>query len=191
MRWTRGVAVSISLTALVAAVANLSCGYQPPATTTAEMTPEQKLERGRYMVKSNACNDCHTPGTLYGAADTTRFLSGTEIGWVGPWGVVYARNLTPDSTGLAAWTVEQIATAIRTGNRPDGRQLAPIMPWQNFANLTEEDALCMAAYLKSLPPIVHQVPEPVPPGQKVAGSLVTFPPPPAWDAKNLPPPPTP
>ena len=127
----------------------------------------------------------HTPGTLYGGPDTTRVLSGSELGWVGPWGVVYARNLTPDSTGLAAWTEEQIATAIRTGNRPDGRQLAPIMPWMNLARLTEEDALSIAAYLKSLPPVVHSVPDPVPPGQKAAGPLLEFPAPPAWDVRHL------
>jgi hypothetical protein len=111
------------------------------------------------------------------------------LGWVGPWGVAYAANLTPDSTGLAAWTEDQIATTIRTGNRPDGRQLAPIMPWMSFANLTDQDAHAIAAYLKTLKPVRHKVPAPLPPGKKPSGATVAFPPPSAWDAMNLPKPP--
>src|SRR5262245_9422850 len=138
MRWTRLLALAATATAALAA-ANflLSCSSTEKTTPAAPaaMTPDQKVERGRYLMTAMPCVDCHTPGTLYGAPDTTRMYSGSELGWTGPWGVVYPANLTPDSTGLAAWTEDQIATAIRTGNRPDGRQLAPIMPWMSFANL--------------------------------------------------------
>src|SRR5689334_8822018 len=52
--------------------------------------------RGGYLVSIAGCNDCHTPGTFYGAPDHARLLSGSEMGWAGPWGTVYAANLTPD-----------------------------------------------------------------------------------------------
>ena len=192
MRWTRWIALAALAAATLAATTVLfSCTStrQTAQTTPAAMTAEQKVERGRYLMTIIPCVDCHTPGTLYGAPDTTRMYSGSELGWVGPWGVAYPPNLTPDSTGLGAWTEDQIVTTIRTANRPDGRQLAPIMPWMTFANLTDEDAHAIAAYLKTIKPVHHKVPAPVPPGQKPSGSVVTFPAPPAWDAMNLPKPP--
>jgi len=57
-------------------------------------------------------------------------------------------------------------TALQTGKRPDGRELAPIMPWRSFAHLTKSDAQAIAAYLKSLPAIAHQVPGPFGPDEK-------------------------
>lgn len=185
MMWKRWTA--ISLTVLSAALAVFAASCSAPAEKTAAVPAVDPLERGKYLVTSGPCNDCHTPGTFWGAPDFTRTLSGSEMGWVGPWGTVFARNLTPDpETGLGNWTVEQIATAIRTGNRPDGRQLAPAMPWQSFANFTQEDAIAIATYLKSLPPIQHKVPDVLPPGAKYNGPTLQFPPPSEWDARNLP-----
>jgi mono/diheme cytochrome c family protein len=189
MRWTRWIALSAMAAATLVAMSFVfSCSATRTSTETkpAAMTAEQEVERGRYLMNAMPCIDCHTPGTFYGAPDTTRMYSGSEIGWVGPWGTVCAPNLTPDSTGLGTWTEDQIATVIRTGNRPDGRQLAPIMPWMSFTNLTDDDAHAIAAYLKSLKPVRHTVPAPLPPGTKPTGAFVAFPPPPAWDAMNLP-----
>ena len=44
------------------------------------------------------------------------------------------------------------------GERPDGRLLAPIMPYHNYAALTEADAKELAAFIKSLKPIKNQAP---------------------------------
>ena len=78
-------------------------------------------------------------------------------------------EVTPDKeTGIGSWTREQIVTAIQTGQRPDGRMLAPIMPWHAFAQLTKEDAGAIAAFLQSLKPVSHQVPGPFKPGEKVS-----------------------
>jgi hypothetical protein len=141
------------------------------------------VARGRYLVTIMACNDCHTPGTFYGGPDPERFLAGSEMGWAGPWGVVYAANLTPDpETGLGKWSAEAIARAIRTGNRPDGRQLAAAMPWLDYSNLTDADALAIARYLGTLQPVKHAVPRPLAPGADAKGPLLAFPPPSAWDA---------
>src|SRR5262245_37962966 len=77
------------------------------------------------------------------------------------WACSLLRNLTPDKvTGLGNWTKEQIATAIQTGVRPDGRILAPIMPWRAYADLTKSDIGAIVEYLSSLPAISHQVPGP-------------------------------
>ncbi len=153
----------------------------------AAMSVDQKVARGQYLSVVMGCNDCHTPGSFYGAPDTTRLLSGSELGWQGPWGVSFARNLTSDTeTGLGSWTEGQIVTAIREGRRPDGTPLLPPMPWPSFARLTDDDAHSLAAYIKALPAIRHVNPTQVSPGQKYTGGALTFPPPPAWDAMNLP-----
>jgi hypothetical protein len=52
------------------------------------------------------------------------------------------------------------------GQRPDGRELAPIMPWRALAKLTREDAYAIAAYLKSLPPVKNKVAGPFGPNEK-------------------------
>jgi mono/diheme cytochrome c family protein len=181
MRGTRLVGASLVVVALASSVLALSCASTQQQTAAATPDP---VVRGRYLVTIMSCNDCHTPGYFYGAPDTTRRLSGSDVGWIGPWGVVHARNLTPDSaTGIGTWSKEQIVTALRTGNTPDGSQLAPIMPWMNYSSiLDEEDAMAIASYLKSLPPITHKNLDRIPPDQKPTGNNIVFPPPPAWDA---------
>ena len=97
-----------------------------------------------------------------------RFLSGSEVGFEIPGlGVFYGPNLTPDQeTGLGKWSTEEIVTAITKGQRPDGRVLAPIMPWHAFANLTQDDSRAIVAFLKSLPPVKNKVPGPFGPSEK-------------------------
>ena len=183
MRKTQIIGMLLTASSLGLCVAAWSCA--PKAETTAAAASMDPVVRGRYLVTIMSCNDCHTPGYFYGAPDTTRLLSGSDIGWTGPWGVVHARNLTPDSTGIGSWSVEQIVTALRTGNTPDGSQLAPIMPWMNYADILDEgDARAIAAYLKSLPPVVHKNRDRVPPGVKSDGAVITMPPPPAWDMQH-------
>ena len=181
MRWTRLIGTLVAVTSACLAVLAVSCATNPPGSTAA--AKPDPVVRGRYLVTIMSCNDCHTPGTFYGAPDTTRRLSGSDLGWAGPWGVVHPRNLTPDSaTGIGTWTKEQIVTALRTGNTPSGVQLAPIMPWMNYASiLDEDDAMAIASYLKSLPSVTHKNLDRIPPGGKPTGANMIFPPPPAWD----------
>lgn len=189
MRWTRVTAFVASAALLAGILASLSCTSSPPATPAA-MTAEEKIARGKMLVHATGCVDCHTPGSFYGAPDTTRMLSGSDIGWQGPWGTTYARNLTPDMEhGIGSWTEEQIVTAFTEGRRPDGSPVLPPMPWTSFAHLPDEDAAAIAAYLKSIPAVPHRSPDRGAPGAAMAGSVIVVPPPPTWDAQNLPPPP--
>ena len=189
MRKPRFVSLALFAFCLAISAALWSCApaaKQEPAAPVA-MSPEQQLARGRYLANVVGCNDCHTPGTFYGAPDTTRLFSGSELGWKGPWGVSFASNLTPDSTGIGSWTEDQIVTALREGRRPDGSPLLPPMPWPSFAHLTDEDAHAIAAYLKSIPAVHHPNVATVPPDKKYAGAYLEFPPPPGWDAPKVPP----
>jgi mono/diheme cytochrome c family protein len=130
---------------------------------------DAEIARGKYLVTISGCNDCHTPGYFFGKPDMARFLGGSDVGFEIPGlGVFVGPNLTPDETGLGDWSAEQIITALQTGVRPDGRQLAPIMPWHAFASLSHEDVAAIAAFLKDLPPVSNKVPDPVGPGQTVS-----------------------
>jgi|SRR5580658_2414647 mono/diheme cytochrome c family protein len=137
---------------------------------------QQQIARGKYLVTTGGCTDCHTPGHFFGKPDMARYLGGSDVGFAIPGlGVFVAPNLTPDNdTGLGKWTPAQIATAFTTGTRPDGRILAPSMPWRNYASFTQADALAIAAYLKSLPTVTHQVPGPFGPSQTPTSFVMTI-----------------
>ncbi len=57
--------------------------------------------------------------------------------------------------------MNRIAVAITMGKRPDGRELAPVMPWHAFASLTSQDVRAIVVYLKSPPPVKNKVPGPL------------------------------
>jgi mono/diheme cytochrome c family protein len=176
----------VALSLVAASLALISCAKQAPGPQP--MTEAEQIARGSYLVHITGCNDCHTPGYFYGAPDTSRALSGSELGWKGPWGVSFARNLTPDpQTGIGPWSESDIVTAIRTGKRPDGRMLLPPMPWPDFANLTDDDAMAIAKYLKTIPPVSHKVPDILPPDGTAPASAFVLPPPSPWDAPRTPP----
>ena len=167
-------------------------------TTNKEMTQQEMVEKGKFMVTVGGCDDCHTPknfGPNGPELDMSRRLSGHPAGSVvapvdtsllhqyayfshdlttaiGPWGVSFSANLTPDNeTGIGTWQPEMFVNALKTGKHlgvADGRPILPPMPWQNLSQLSEEDLKCMFAYLKSLPAVKNKVPDPLPPYQIAA-----------------------
>ena len=88
---------------------------------------------------------------------------------------------------LGGWTDAQIIKAITTGERPDGRKLAPVMPYENLKDLKADDAAAIVAYLRSLPPVKNKVPGPFGAGQPVSVFVMDVLPPPVHN--SLPPPP--
>jgi hypothetical protein len=153
--------------------------------------PAQKspVERGKYLATTMGCHDCHTPKkmgpngpepdfsrTLIGHPENTKLpappkLDGSWVtagnsdftAWVGPWGISYASNLTPDeNTGLGIWTEEMFLKAMKTGRHMGtSRPILPPMPWPNVGAATDADQKALFAYLKSLPPVKNRVPDPV------------------------------
>ena len=155
--------------------------------------PADKVARGKYLVTTSGCNDCHTPwkvGANGPEPDMSRMLSGhpqkmelpappqpsgpwivsaaaTNTAWSGPWGVSFTANLTPDKeTGLGKWTLRQFTDTIRTGRHLGrGRPILPPMPIPMYKHFTDEDLAAIYAYLQSIPPVQNRVPEPLPPKQ--------------------------
>ncbi len=158
------------------------------------------IARGKYLVTIGSCNDCHSPKnfTPQGpVVDETRALSGSPssnpvpaipagvlapdkwgalaandlTAWAGPWGVSFARNLTPDKeTGLGSWTEAMFIKALRTGkDMGEGRPILPPMPWDMIGKATDSDLKAIFAYLKSLKPIKNAVHDPIPPAAAPGG----------------------
>jgi mono/diheme cytochrome c family protein len=140
---------------------------------------QSEIDRGKYLVTLGGCSDCHTPGYFFGKPDMTKYLGGSQVGFEIPdLGVFHGPNLTPDKeTGLGAWTDEQIVAAIQQGKRPDGRMLAPIMPWRAFANLSTADVKAIVAYLRTVPPVRNKVPGPFGPKEKPTSFVMKIVPP--------------
>lgn len=146
---------------------------------------QSQVPRGKYLVTIASCHDCHTPGYFLGKPDMARFLAGSEVGFEIPGlGVFHGPNLTSDkATGLGNWSADEIVAAIQTGKRPDGRILAPVMPYHAFASLTRDDAHAIAAYLKSLPPVANKVPGPFGPSETPTSFVMKVVPPATTAAK--------
>jgi cytochrome c553 len=162
------------------------------ATAEAGLSKEVQVKRGEYLVSYAMCDDCHTPKimTPHGPQldmsrrfsghpaeepfDTTgmkdlvakRFVAVFSPGLtaaLGPWGVSYAANLTPDDTGTGNWTEAQFVKAIREGKSKgmDGtRPLLPPMPWEVVRNMSDEDLKAVFAYLQTVKPVKNAVPNP-------------------------------
>jgi hypothetical protein len=183
-------ALAAALSATLVPLAALAQTASPAASAT------DKLARGKYIVSTSGCHDCHTPwimGPKGPEPDMTRALSGhpqdfklppaptlqgpwvmaaaaTNTAWAGPWGVSFTANLTPDrETGLGKWTLRNFTETIRTGRHMGrGREVLPPMPVMVYRNWTDGDFEAVFAYLQSIPAIKNRVPEPLPPAAPVA-----------------------
>jgi mono/diheme cytochrome c family protein len=153
----------------------------PAARSDADFSAED-VARGKYLVALLGCGSCHTNGALIGEPNAAQLLAGSDIGiaWSNPLaernpGIVYAANLTPDvETGIGSWSVAEIVAMIRTGVDKHSGQTLPVMPWPSYAQIEEQDATAIAAYLLSLPAVRHAVPANVRPGQRARAPFVHF-----------------
>ncbi|MDX1828119.1 MAG: diheme cytochrome c-553 [Lutibacter sp.] len=156
-------------------------------------TLQEMITRGAYLVNTIGCDDCHSPKKMTPKGpvpDLERRFSGYSgdeplpkinkndiepgkwmlmngdlTAFVGPWGVSFASNLTPDPTGLGNWTFKNFKTALSEGKFKgieNQRMLLPPMPWQNFRKLTDSDLRAMFEYFKTVKPINNIVPSPIP-----------------------------
>ena len=104
------------------------------------------VERGQYIFSSAGGCACHSP------PKGTPHAGGREFPI--PLAKVYSTNLTADKeTGLGNWSDQQIRAAITKGIRPDGERLLPVMPYEAYSGMAEEDLKALIAYLRTLKPV--------------------------------------
>lgn len=114
-------------------------------------TPEK---RGEYLTTLASCAECHTP-LVRGMPDSARPFAGGQV-FKGPWGTATSANITPHTTGIAYYNEKLFIDALRTGNVM-GRQLNPIMPWDGYRHMNDEDLKAVFAYLRTVRPIENRI----------------------------------
>jgi mono/diheme cytochrome c family protein len=119
------------------------------------------VKRGDYLVNTiMTCGNCHTPKGPPAAVAGKDFSGG--LSWDEPPFKVTASNITQDKeTGIGAWTDAQIKTLLRTGKRPNGVQIAEVMPTSFYGIVTESDMDAIVAYLRTVKPVANKMPDPV------------------------------
>lgn len=150
----------------------------PPgaAATEARDAVGELVARGDYLVRTTGCNDCHTAGYAerQGEVDRSQWLTGSSLGYKGPWGTTYAANLRLSLADMdeAQWL--DYSAALRT---------RPIMPDFALRAMSRDDRRAIFHFIKSLAPGGAPAPAYLPPGEE--------PPPPYFELVAPPPAPAP
>ena len=175
-------AVSTAMLSLAACMGQTAGTAAPSATSSAASSASQQdqILRGRAIVISNACGDCH--GGMGGNPGAKGWLAGMmspqQEFTIGPF-KTRPKNLTPDiETGIGKYTERQLFNALRFGLRPietpdveitsttpgqgnhpaAPKYLAPPMPWMAWRHMPDQDLWAIVAYLKNgVKPVLNKV----------------------------------
>jgi mono/diheme cytochrome c family protein len=130
--------------------------------TSTIVQAETPIERGSYLVNGVlTCGNCHTPRGPGGVFDIAKQFSGGPQTWNEPSFTVKGANITSDPEfGIGKWSADDIKKALQTGIRPNGTQLAPIMPYGFYKVFTPGDLDAVAAYLRTIAPVSNKVQPP-------------------------------
>ncbi|HEY7556434.1 MAG TPA: cytochrome C [Candidatus Binatia bacterium] len=132
--WPATVALVLAFTAAAHAQAN-----------------NELVARGQYVFAVAGGCACHTEpkGTPHAGARAFPI----------PFGTVFSTNITQDKeTGLGAWTDQQIHDALIRGIRKDGSRLLPVMPYEKYSGMAQEDLRAMIAFMRTLKPVKKATP---------------------------------
>jgi len=149
----------------------IATSWLAAGTVAAAPSGAVDIERGRYLVRITGCNDCHTAGYSESGGKTpeAQWLSGSPLGFRGPWGTTYPSNLR---LVFAKLTEDQW---VQTGRTLTTR---PPMPWFSVRAMSDADLRAMYRYVRTLQPLGAPAPAFLPPGQEPKGPVVTMPSPP-------------
>ena len=165
MRTTR---TKLALAAATLLAVSASAAFAQGKSAMKPMSADEK--RGRYLVQIGGCNDCHTPEypEKDGKVDEKLWLTGSILGWRGPWGTTYPANLRLVVQGMseADW-MKRAREALR-----------PPMPWFNLRDMSDGDLRAIYLYIKYMGPAGQAAPDYVPPDKEPKPPFVQFPAPP-------------
>ena len=177
VRFTKRVTGTFVATAFLAAcMASSTNTVQGSSASTERTAATPRLlatsdsAAGQYLTVVGGCNDCHTPGWAEsnGRTPPAEQLTGSPVGYRGPWGTTYAANLR---------AVAQRATEdrwVRILTTADGGHGRPPMPWMNTRQMSDHDLRVMYRYIHSLGPAGKPAPRAVPPGGTPATPYINF-----------------
>ena len=144
----------------------LLAGFAVSAATAAE--PAQ-IERGRYMVLTGHCNNCHTAGYAQKEGNVPEkdwLLGSGPQGWRGPWGTTYGSNLRVNVHAMSedAWV-----------NYMKTFKARPPMPWWSVRATSEPDLRAMYHYIKQLGPAGAPAQPYLPPDKEPKPPYIQYP----------------
>lgn len=123
-------------------------------------TDDASIARGAYAYNAAGCGGCHQPeGT---SAPVGGYEIESELNMLGlPFGgTFHVPNITPDEeTGIGGWTGRDFLLALKHGRSPGSGFYWPAFPYRSYKDMTDQDALDIAAYLMSLEPVANQAPD--------------------------------
>lgn len=139
--------------------AGMLCGIAPA------MAQEASVGEGARIAIIGGCHDCHTVGygESGGQVDPAAALKGNPVGYGGPWGVTYAKNLRLVAAEHTEDSWVDYLKSFKAG---------PPMPWYNVHAFTEAEMRSLYQYIKSLGDPGEPTPENVPPGAPVTTPYV-------------------
>ena len=122
------------------------------------------VERGKYLVTMAGCQTCHTATDQRGVP-----VAGLDFGGGGLFHdpgrnlqPVFSANITQDPSGIPHYDEALFVQTLRSG-KVSTRTLVHIMPFEFFANITDDDLRDIYTFVKSVPAVKHRVSNTDPP----------------------------
>jgi hypothetical protein len=154
----RGALLAALAIAAIVVAAPLGAAVAPPTSPAAA-----DLALGRKLVAYGTCNDCHTPGWSEsdGKLPVSRWMTGSPVGYRGPWGTIYAANVRLEFRSIdeGQW-LAMVAT--RGGRAP--------MVWHDLRALDQQSLRAIYRFIRALGPAGSPAPSDVPPDREPSGS---------------------
>lgn len=126
----------------------------PPSTDT--------LKYGEYLTNASACKECHSQDDKGKLIAGLEFAGGHEYQVNGH--MVRSANITPDkSTGIGNWSQAGFLARFKAFNDPEKaarvakEDFQTIMPWYDYAGMSDGDLKSIYAYLKTVKPVKNKV----------------------------------
>ena len=139
-----------------------------PAANGPAVQAESMEKAGEYLTIVGSCNDCHTQNWVEskGTVPPADRFAGMNVGFRGPWGTVYGKNLRQITQHI---TEDRWVKILTTADSGDGQ---PPMPWWNTAKMSDRDLRAMYRYIRALGPKPNGVPRGLPPSKEPTGPYI-------------------
>ena len=108
------------------------------SAVAADVDQPALIKQGEYLARAGDCVACHT------AKDGKPFAGGLPMET--PIGMIYSTNITPDPTGIGAYSFDDFDNAVRHGVAKNGSTLYPAMPYPSYARVNQADMQALYAY---------------------------------------------
>ena len=119
------------------------------SAVAAQEDQQTLIKQGEYLARAGDCVACHT------AKDGKPFAGGLPMET--PIGLIYSTNITPDKSGIGAYSFDDFDKAVRHGIAKNGDTLYPAMPYPSYARVTETDMQALYAYfMQGVKPVAQE-----------------------------------